>query len=261
MNVTGDVTLHIDQHIATLSFCHPKSNCLTKEMLRRLSESIQSLYSRGDIACIVLDSKEGKIFCSGASFDELLELGHISASDETTALEQATEFFSGFARVIAALYQAPQLTLALVNGKTIGGGVGLVAACDYALASSDAAIRLSELSIGIGPFVISEPVIRKLGLAQFSALSIDTEWRTAEWGLAHGLFSKVAAPSEDFQGQAATFVSDLAKKSPSALYELKRLLHRASPAPSLESMLSNAAITARLALSRECQKALAGFKK
>jgi methylglutaconyl-CoA hydratase len=253
------VDVLIDGGAASITFSHPKGNCLTSTMLGKLAEAVRNLDSRTDITCIAIQSLNGKPFCSGAYFDELLALGVEVSESETSNLLRAIDFFSGFARVISALYQSPKITIALVNGKAVGGGVGLISACDYVIASKEASVKLSELSIGIGPFVISEPVTRKIGVACFANMSIDGEWRDAEWALSNGLFSLVV-PEAEFTQSCSQFLQELSNRPNSALTELKNLLREIAPLPSLESMLLRAKTTAKLALSKECQTILSAFR-
>jgi methylglutaconyl-CoA hydratase len=258
-SLTGSVSLSVNNKIARIAFSHPKGNSLTSKMLADLAEKIHSAGSNSDVTCIALESSGTKVFCSGASFDELLLLKQNETETSAQQLEKATCFFSGFAKVIDALYQSPKITVALVNGKAVGGGVGLVSACDYALATSESSARLSELSIGIGPYVISDAVARKIGLAHFSSMSIDCKWREALWCHEHGLYS-VLYPTDTFEEQAQEFVEELSSRPNKAITNLKQLMQEIAPVPSLELMLKKATITAKLALSDECQSILAKLK-
>src|ERR1043166_635909 len=181
-NAAGQVSVAVSDGIAVLRFFHPKSNSLPGTLLTRLAGEISALGARRDVTVIVVRSDGTGPFCAGASFDELAQIGDAAAG---------AEFFSGFARVVLAIIRAPKLVIARVHGKVVGGGVGLVAACDSSLAARDASARLSELAIGLGPFVVGPCIERKIGLAAFSAMSVDADWRDAEWCERRGLYSRV----------------------------------------------------------------------
>jgi methylglutaconyl-CoA hydratase len=178
----GSVEVDVQDAIATVRFGHPRSNSLPSALLRRLAKEISDVSAHSGIKAIVLRSEGEKAFCAGASFDEMKAVKDAPGGKD---------FFSGFAKVILAMTRAPQLVIARVQGRTTGGGVGLVAASDYALAVKDAALKLSELAVGLGPFVIGPVVERKLGPGPFAAMSIDADWRDAEWAERHGLYSRV----------------------------------------------------------------------
>ena len=170
-------------HITTIEFFHPQSNSLPGKMLDDLANAI--LHSGEDKEChvIILRSGGEKSFCAGASFDELSVI-----KDK----EEGLKFFSGFAKVINAMRTCPKFIIGRIQGKCVGGGVGLAASVDYAIATEKAEIKLSELAVGIGPFVVGPAVERKMGLAAFSQLSIDSSsWRSAEWAAVKGLFAEV----------------------------------------------------------------------
>ena len=179
----GYVNITREHGIATIEFYHPQSNSLPSDVLDALSHAIKQEAVDSNTKVIVLRSAGEKVFCSGASFDELAAI---------TNIEQGTSFFSGFANVINAMRKAPQLIIARIQGKCIGGGVGLAAAADYAIAYETAEVKLSELALGIGPFVIGPVVERKLGLSAYTQLAIDAAlWRPADWARRKGLYSEL----------------------------------------------------------------------
>ena len=180
----GSVSLSISEGgIATISFYHPAQNSLPAQLLAELTDKIDEAGANTQTRVIVLKSGGDRTFCAGASFDELLQI-------KTKA--DGAEFFSGFARVINACRKSPKIVIARVQGKAVGGGVGLAAAADYCLATEAAAIKLSELAIGIGPFVISPAVTRKIGLPAFSQLTIRaSDFQTAQWAREKGLYNEV----------------------------------------------------------------------
>ncbi len=171
MITQGYVKSETHNGITTIEFHHPQSNSLPSRLLEKLAQEIHSVAHDEDTRVIVLRSTGEKVFCAGASFDELAEIRN---------KEEGLQFFSGFAHVINAMRKCPKLIIGRIHGKTVGGGVGLVAATDYAIAVEGADVKLSELAIGIGPFVVGPAVERKIGVAAFSHLAIDaTTWRNA----------------------------------------------------------------------------------
>lgn len=205
----------IENGIATIEFYHPQSNSLPGAILHQLAETIKQVSADAATKVIVLRSAGEKVFCAGASFDEL-------ASIQTE--EEGLRFFSGFAHVINAMRKAPQFVIARVQGKCIGGGVGLASAADYAIATTSADVKLSELAVGIGPFVVGPAVERKMGLSAFSQLAIDAgRWRSAEWAGKHGLFAEVYTDITGVDDAVAKLANTLAKSSVDAMRELKKV--------------------------------------
>ncbi len=181
----GYVSHEIEHGIATIEFFHPSSNSLPAAILSDLAKTINDIGIDNRVKVIVLRSAGEGAFCAGASFDELMAI---------TNEVEGKKFFSGFAHVINAMRKCHKLIIGRVQGKTVGGGVGLIAATDYTIASESASIKLSELAIGIGPFVVGPAVERKIGTSGFAQLAIDaTEWRSSEWAKRHGLYSEVHA--------------------------------------------------------------------
>ncbi|MFN4952239.1 MAG: enoyl-CoA hydratase/isomerase family protein, partial [Flavobacteriales bacterium] len=179
----GSVSSSIANGIATITFGHPQSNSLPGEILRALANEIRSIGSSKEVRVIILKSLGDKTFCAGASFDELVAIDN---------LETGKIFFSGFAQVINACRTVDQLIIGRVQGKAVGGGVGIASAVDYCFATQRAEVKLSELAVGIGPFVVGPAVERKIGLSAMSELAINaTEWRSAEWAKAKGLYAEV----------------------------------------------------------------------
>jgi methylglutaconyl-CoA hydratase len=177
----GTVSTVVNAGIADVCFGHPKSNSLPASVLRELAEQIGAAGSRGDVQVILLRSYGTSAFCAGASFDELAAIQNESAGKE---------FFMGFARVILAMTRCPKPIVTRVHGKVVGGGVGVVAAADYAIATDRAALRLSELAVGIGPFVVGPVIEHRVGPGAFAAMAIDADWRDAHWGERHGLYAR-----------------------------------------------------------------------
>ena len=249
---TGFVKTEITTRgIAVITFGHPAHNSLPSHLLKQLAEHIQAA-STPAVKLILLQSDGHRTFCAGASFDELLML-----KDEETG----KAFFSGFAQVINAIRKSPKLVIGRAQGKAIGGGVGLMAACDYCFACESVAVKLSEISINIGPFVIAPALERKMGLSAFTMLSLNpTTFFDANWAQRHGLVHDVK-PTVDEMDRAITQFSDLLiDKGPEALTALKRTLWRGTDR--WEVLLYElAAVSGRLALSDESKQSLRNFKK
>ncbi len=177
----GSLYTHIENKIATVEFGHPASNSFPSELLTRLANEFDKLSNNDEVAIIVLKSEGDRAFCAGASFDELVAIDN---------LEDGKQFFSGFANVINAMRRCTKLIVGRVQGKTVGGGVGLAAACDYVLATEHASIKLSEFTIGIGPFVIAPAVERKIQVSGLAELTLDaTSWKNAYWAKEKGLYA------------------------------------------------------------------------
>ena len=255
MNTTrknGSLSTKIDQKIATVEFGHPASNSFPSELLERLTKEFYALSKNEAVAVIILKSEGNGTFCAGASFDELIAIQN---------LEEGARFFAGFANVINAMRTCTKLIIGRVHGKAIGGGVGLAAACDYVLATDKAAIKLSELTIGIGPFVIAPAVERKMGLSGFSELALNaTAWKNAYWAKEKGLFAGVFESVTELDTEVASLSEKLASYNPDALIEMKKILWKDTS--NWKTLLEErAAISGQLVLSLFTKNALAKFKK
>ena len=211
---SGAVSVTAADGVATVRFHHPKGNSLPAALLARLADEIRRVGTRDDVHVVVLRSSDSGPFCAGASFDELKAIRDSAAGKE---------FFLGFARVILAMTRCPKLVIARVHGKTVGGGVGLVAASDYAMAVESASLRLSELAVGIGPFVVGPAIERKIGLGGFSAMAIDTDWRSARWAEEFGLYSRVFDSVNALDSALDLFARKLARTNPEAMAKMKSI--------------------------------------
>ncbi|MDB5138571.1 MAG: methylglutaconyl-CoA hydratase [Mucilaginibacter sp.] len=247
----GSVTLNTsDNGIATISFYHPAQNSLPAALLDDLIAKITLAGNDAQTKIIVLKSEGDRTFCAGASFDELLQIKNKHAG---------AEFFSGFARVINACRKSPKIIIARVQGKTVGGGVGIAAAADYCLATEFASVKLSELAIGIGPFVISPAVIRKIGLPAFSQLTIRAvDFQTAQWAKEKGLYNEVYPDIATLDEALDVLVQKLASYHPEALKGLKEILWEGT-ADWDKLLMQRAAISGELVLSAFTQATLKEF--
>ena len=252
MSETGSVSISISEGVGTVAFYHPKSNSLPGNLLRELAQKIDQCAADDRIRVIVLRSRGEKAFCAGASFAELQAL-----SDETGG----KAFFMGFATLILAMKKCPKFIIARVQGKTVGGGVGLVATADYALAHERAAVKLSELAVGLGPFVVGPSVHRKMGLSGFSELSIDAaSWRDARWARERGLFMDVLPSLEALDEAVNTLAARLAQSNPEAMARLKAVFWEGTE--TWDDLLERRAeISGKLALSEFTSKFIASFGK
>lgn len=248
----GSLYTHIQNNIATVEFFHPASNSFPSELLERLTNAFNELSDNNDVKVIVLKSEKEGAFCAGASFDELVAISNF---------EEGKQFFLGFANVINAMRNCSKLIIGRIQGKTVGGGVGLAAACDYCLATVQASIKLSELSIGIGPFVIEPAVERKIGLAALSELTLDaTSWQNAYWAKEKGLYAKVLETIEELDKEVDNLAIKLASYNSDALIEMKKILWKNTD--NWSSLLEKRAeISGKLVLSEATKKALQKFKK
>lgn len=248
----GTLTTTIANRIATVSFGHPASNSFPSEQLQRLTDEINRLSNNTDVSLIILKSEGDGAFCAGASFDELLAVSN---------LEEGAKFFSGFANVINAMRKCSKLIVGRIHGKAVGGGVGLVAACDYALATSESAVKLSELAIGIGPFVIEPAVSRKIGKSALAEMTLAAhEWKTAAWAQQKGLYAKTFETIAELDSELETFTSKLASYNPEALTDMKKVLWEGTE--HWDTLLyERAGISGKLVLSDFTVNALNQFKK
>lgn len=212
----GTITSSINNGIGTITFFHPQSNSMPGTQLRNLAAEIEKLGKDDQVKVIVLQSEGDKTFCAGASFDEL-----ISIKDIDTGLK----FFSGFALVINAMRRAPKFVIARVQGKAVGGGVGIAASADYTFATEASSVKLSELAVGIGPFVVGPAVERKVGTSAFCQLTINaTEWQSASWAKEKGLYAEVFTTIADMDKGIETLAGRLAGSNPEAMSMLKKIM-------------------------------------
>jgi len=211
----GHISSSINNGIATITFFHPQSNSMPGALLRQLASEISKAGSDTSAKVIVLKSEGDKAFCAGASFDELISIKEFNTGKE---------FFSGFAMVINAIRKAPKFVIARVQGKAVGGGVGIASAADYTLAIDTAAVKLSELAVGIGPFVVGPAVERKVGTSAFTSLAINaTEWQSAEWAKEKGLYAELYKTTAEMDLAIQTLADKLANSNPEAMEMLKKV--------------------------------------
>lgn len=237
--------------VGLITFGHPMSNALPGHILQTLADTITELSTDERTKVLVLQSQGNKAFCAGASFDELIEIQD---------LETGLAFFSGFAKVINACRKAPKLIIGRVQGRAVGGGVGLASATDYCFATTRAEIKLSELAVGIGPFVVGPAVERKIGLSAMSELAINaTEWRSAQWAKDKGLFTEIFEDSTSMDKAIEMLSMKLAASNPDAMKELKKIFWEGTENWD-DLLLERAAISGRLVLSEFTRSAISAFK-
>ncbi|MBD0353076.1 MAG: enoyl-CoA hydratase/isomerase family protein [Flavisolibacter sp.] len=247
----GYVKSETHKGITTIEFHHPQSNSLPHRLLEDLANEVHASGGDEDTIVIVMRSTGEKAFCAGASFDELAAIEN---------KEKGYEFFSGFANLINAMRKCPKLIIGRIHGKCVGGGVGLAASVDYAIAVEGADIRLSELSIGIGPFVVGPAVKRKLGASAFSQLAIDaTMWRNADWARRKGLYAELHPDIDGMDESVSRLANQLAHSSPEAMAEMKKVFWAGTE--NWDDLLKQRAeISGRLALSSFTKEAIQKFK-
>ncbi|HMO33999.1 MAG TPA: enoyl-CoA hydratase/isomerase family protein [Lacibacter sp.] len=247
----GYVKSEFHNHVTTIEFYHPQGNSLPYRILEQLATAIHGAGNDEETRVIVLRSQGEKAFCAGASFDELTAI---------RTEEEGRRFFSGFAQVINAMRTCPKFVIGRIHGKCVGGGVGLAAACDYAIATENAAVKLSELAVGIGAFVVGPAVERRMGNAAFMQLAIDaSNWRTAGWAQKKGLFAEVHHSSETMDEAVQNLVDSLLHANPEAMALLKQTFWAGTE--NWDSLLTErAAISGRLVLSRFTREAIDRFK-
>lgn len=251
MEDKGTVEISINNEIGTITFGHPQSNSLPGALLQLLANTITDLSKEASVKVIILQSLGDKTFCAGASFDEL-----VAISD----LETGKTFFSGFANVINACRKSSKLIIGRIQGKAVGGGVGIASAVDYCFATTNAAVKLSELAVGIGPFVVGPAVQRKIGLSAMSELAINaTSWRSAEWAMQKGLYNEIYETTSEMDSAIQSLAHKLSTSNPAAMQELKQVFWEGTE--DWDTLLvSRASISGKLVLSDFTREAISTFK-
>jgi methylglutaconyl-CoA hydratase len=238
--------------IATIEFYHPMSNALPGVILQKLANSINELGQNEKVKVIVLKSQGEKAFCAGASFDELIAIKDF---------EEGKKFFLGFANVINACRKCPKFIIGRIQGRAVGGGVGLAASVDYCFAMKNAEVKLSELAVGIGPFVVGPSVARKIGLAAMSELAINaTEWRSAEWAKEKGLYTEIFSETKEMDTAILALTEKLANSNPEAMSRLKNIFWEGTENWD-KLLIERAEISGELVLSDFTISAINQFKK
>ncbi len=248
----GHVQVVCEDRIAVVEFFHPMSNSLPGNLLDTLVCNIEALGNDNSVRVIILKSAGDKAFCAGASFDELLAIDNE---------KNAIAFFSGFAKVINAARKCPKFILGRVHGKAVGGGVGMAASVDFCFAHSSASVKLSELAVGIGPFVVGPAIERKMGLSAMSQLAINaSEWYPAAWAKDNGLYAEVFDTIAEMDEALMRLAKQLAGSNPEAMAEMKKIFWQGTEHWD-ELLPQRAAISGRLVLSDFSVKAISAFKK
>jgi methylglutaconyl-CoA hydratase len=238
--------------ICRIEFFHPQSNSLPLHLLEEIANTISDAGNDETVKVIILSSAGDTAFCAGGNFDELASI--------TTEAEGKT-FFSGFAKLINAMRTCSKIIIGRIHGKCAGGGVGVAAACDYAIAVQGADIKLSELALGIGPFVVGPAVERKMGVSAFSQLAIDaTNWRSSDWALWHGLYAELHNSQAGMEAAIEKLANTLSKSSPEAMADLKKVIWQGTENWD-ELLVERAAISGRLVLSEFTTNAISSFKQ
>lgn len=249
--IEGDVSFAVDDGVGTIEFSHPKGNSMPGALLRRLAAGIETLGADPAARVIVLGSTGTGAFCAGASFDELVNIENE---------QEGQEFFLGFAHVILAMIRAPKFVLVRVHGRAAGGGVGIAAAGDYTFAVKSAAVKLSELSVGIGPFVVGPVIERRIGCGPFAALAVDTDWRDAAWCERHGLYARVSDDADAMDAALGLLAGALAASNPDAMAAMKRAFWEGTD--DWDALLTaRARVSGALVLSDYTRAAIARFRK
>jgi methylglutaconyl-CoA hydratase len=246
----GAVSASVANGVGVVEFSHPKGNSLPGALLRKLASTIAETGKRDEVRVVSLRSGGTGPFCAGASFDELAAI-----QDE----RQGKEFFLGFARVILAMIRCSKPIITRVQGKVAGGGVGVVAASDYVIATEHSQLRLSELAVGIGPFVVGPAIERKVGSGTFGAMALDADWRSAKWALDIGLYAQIHDSVQGLDSAYDGFVGQIAKANAEATRLIKGTLWQGTE--HWDTLLDErAAMSGKLVLSDHTRKAIQAFK-
>jgi methylglutaconyl-CoA hydratase len=247
----GDVTITVSDGIGTVRFGHPKGNSLPGALLRRLADAIAWVGRDPAARVIVLRSDGTGPFCAGASFDELVDITDERAGEE---------FFGGFAHVILAMIRAPKFVLVRVHGRTAGGGVGIAAAGDYTFAVKSASAKLSELAVGIGPFVVGPVIERRIGRGPYAAMSVDADWRDGAWCERHGLYARACDDNASMDGSLNALAGTLASSNPDAMAAMKEVFWAGTEGWD-DLLAERARMSGRLVLSDFTHSAIVKFRE
>jgi len=242
----GIVISEVADGVATITFAHPKSNSLPGPLLAELAEAVSEAGRDPDARVILMRSEGTGAFCAGASFAELQAIRDAQGGKK---------FFMGFVTLILAMIRAPKFVVARVHGKAVGGGVGIVSASDYAIASLSASLKLSELAVGLGPFIVGLPIQKKIGMGAFAGMSVDADWRSAEWGYQHGLYAEVHSDGAALDAAVDARVKTLAASNPEAMAQLKRVFWEGTE-DWAEQLEARAAMSGTLVLSEFTSRAV-----
>ncbi len=249
--MNGFVTSELRNHIAEITFGTPKSNSLPGAILEKLSQTIMDEGAKDEVKAILIKSEGEKAFCAGASFDELLEIEE---------LEKSTRFFGGFAKVLNAMRNCGKIVIVRIQGKTTGGGVGIASGADYCFATKDSALALTEINLGIGPFVIGPYVERKIGKSQFSAMAIDADFRSAAWAEQHNIYHSVSENIAEMDAKLDKFLETLASRNSEALALIKKVSWEGTEHFN-EMMPARIHMSASLILEDSAKKNIASIKE
>ncbi|MEP6835535.1 MAG: enoyl-CoA hydratase/isomerase family protein [Gemmatimonas sp.] len=246
----GSISSSVADGIGALTFRHPKGNSLPAKLLAQLAAEVDAFSANADVRVITLQSDGTGPFCAGASFDELTRI---------TDADAGQTFFSGFGRVILAMIRSPKFIITAVHGRAAGGAVGLIAASDYSFAVHSASAKLSELAVGLGPFVVGPVIEKKIGLSAFSGMAVDADWRDAAWCERHGLYTHLCDSAEIMRAAVLKLAATLAASNPEAMAQLKRVFWEGTE--QWDSLLSaRARISGTMVLSDFTSKAIGAFR-
>ncbi len=248
----GTVSSEVTNGIGTVTFSHPKGNSLPGALLAELAATVTRLGQDPAVRVLVLRSEGTGPFCAGASFAELASIKDA---------ERGTAFFMGFANLINAMRECPKLIVTRVHGKVVGGGVGMVAASDYALATVGAQVKLSELAVGIGPFVVGPVIERKIGPGNLATLGTDAvAWRSAEWASQRGLYAELHNDVAALDARVAALAAQLAGSSPEAMSAMKAVFWEGT-GHWRDLLATRARLSGTLVLSPFARQAIESFSK
>jgi len=251
LNKSGDVTINIDSGVGKISFFHPRKNALSLKLLEQLSDCIDELGNNNEVRVLTVQSGGQGSFCAGASLEEIAEIKNEF---------DGREYFMGFARILLSIKRCPKFVVTRVQGKVVGGGIGLIAASDYVLALDVASLKFPEFSLGFGPFVVGSAVQRKIGLSAFAEATIDTKWKGAHWAKSHGLYNQVYKSFEELDKAFDALAVQLTRRSSKATTELKKILWQGMENWE-ELLIHGAKVSGKLILSNYSTARIKGFWK
>lgn len=245
------IVYRTDGNVARVVFNRPEvHNAFNDTMIKELSSVFDDIEKRPDIRVVIVTG-EGKSFCAGADLNWMRRVKDYSYEDN---LKESLDL----AEMLFKVYASPKPTIARVNGAAIGGGTGLVAVCDIAIAAEKAKFSFSEVKLGLIPACISPYVLKKCGEGKCREFFLTGERLTAEKACAAGLVNAVISLDE-IDAYITSIVALLVSSGPEAISTCKELLRNVSGMSLEDAKRYTAEVIAKLRISDEGQEGMNAF--
>lgn len=251
--MSGLSTVRIEREgaVARVTLARPKTrNAFDEVVIDELTRAFLSFVDDRDTRVVVLEG-EGSVFCAGADIGWMRRAGSWSKTENETDAER-------MAGMLRAIDDCAQPVVALVQGAAIGGGVGLVAASDVAIAAQDAVFSLAEVRLGILPSVISPYVLRAIGAREARRWFLTGERFGAPEAFRIGLVHEVV-PAADLGAARDRLVTELLSSAPEAVAVAKRLIADVAGKSPEEAMPLTVRTIAERRASEEAREGLSAF--